>query len=57
MDYLVQEDGVSRFELEDGSGFLLLETVPEFIGRAVRVLWQVSTRRLVWVRSGRFFKW
>lgn len=24
-DYLLLEDGVSRFELEDGSGFILLE--------------------------------
>ena len=24
-DYLVQEDGVSRLTLEDGSGFILLE--------------------------------
>ena len=26
--YLLQEDGASKFTLEDGSGFLLLETAP-----------------------------
>jgi L-lactate permease len=26
--YLLQEDGASKFTLEDGTGFLLLETAP-----------------------------
>jgi hypothetical protein len=26
--YLLQEDGTSRFQLEDGSGFILLESAP-----------------------------
>ena len=54
-DYLVQEDG-SRFTLEDDSGFLLLETIPELIGRGIRVVWQAVARRTAW-RIGRRIKW
>lgn len=47
VDYLLQEDGVSKFTLEDGSGFLLLESLPEIVGRAIRVVWTLS-RRVKW---------
>ena len=54
-DYLLQEDG-SRFTLEDGTGFLLLESLPEVIGRAIRVVWQSAGRRAKWAVSRRV-KW
>jgi hypothetical protein len=37
-DYLVQEeDGTSKFTLEDGSGAILLETIPETPARVTQL--------------------
>ena len=54
-DYRLLESGDRRV-LEDGSGFRLLETVPEVLGRAVRVAWQAVARRTKW-RIARRVKW
>jgi hypothetical protein len=35
-DYLLQEDGASKITLEDGTGFLILESSPDVGGTARR---------------------
>ena len=55
-DYLVQTDGVSRFTLADGSGFIILAGEPAEASRIQRIEWKNPERRAKWNLSRRI-KW